>query len=73
MSITAGSDAELERAMSGAGAPACERTIDATSEPPGMATFLDDPWPRSFRRRAASRSWLEPCCLSVEPVAEAWP
>jgi len=73
MGITVGSEPHFERATSGAGALACERAIDATSEPPGTATFFDDPRSRSIRRRDAPRSWLEPCCLSVEPVAEAWP
>ena len=73
MVLTAEPDPEFERALSGAGALACEREIDGSSEPPGTATFLGDPRPRSMVRRAASVGWLEPCCLSVEPVAEAWP
>ena len=73
MNLTAGPDSELERAMSGAGALACERAIDATSERPGLATFLDPPRSRSRIRRAACSCCLEPCCLSVEPAAEAWP
>lgn len=73
MGITATPDPEHERALSGAGASACERAIDAASDPPGMATFLDDPRARSMARRGACLCWLEPCCLSVEPAAEAWP
>jgi hypothetical protein len=64
---------ELERARSGAGALACEREIDAASDVPGTARFLDDPRPQSMLRRATSSCWREPCCLSVEPAAEAWP